>query len=154
MSKQPKQLEPWQVADADRLTKLFEAKKSDISQAEFGARHGIGTQGMVWQYLSGTRPLNIDAAVAFAKGLDVGIADFSPTIAARILDAALVAESRSSESVPATLRWQGPKWFPPEAYRLLDLYYGTDKDGQAEIMNTAAEAKRKRLPGTAASNEA
>ena len=41
------------------LFNLFDAREPKISQAKFGEDFGIGTQGMVWQYMSGTRPLSI-----------------------------------------------------------------------------------------------
>lgn len=39
---------------------------------------------MVWQYLNGHRPLNINAATGFALGLSVGIGQFSPRLAREI----------------------------------------------------------------------
>jgi hypothetical protein len=81
MTKKP--LEQWQIEDAQRLAALFK-KHASSSQADFGAEHGIGSQGMIWQYLSGHRPLNVDAATKFANGLAIKIDDFSPTLAQQI----------------------------------------------------------------------
>jgi len=53
-----------------------------MSQAEFGDKFGIGTQGMVSQYILGTRPLNIEAAAKFARGLGCCIVDINPRLAA------------------------------------------------------------------------
>ena len=70
---------------AERLRLLYEQRvPSEMSQAEFGKTYGIGTQGMVWQYLSGHRPLNLDAAAKFAKGLRCTIADISPELARHV----------------------------------------------------------------------
>lgn len=63
-----------------RLRELFN-KRAGMSQQEFAERFGLGTQGMVWQYLSGYRPLNYEAAAKFAKGLNCRIDDFSPEMA-------------------------------------------------------------------------
>lgn len=63
-----------------RLRELFD-KRAGMSQLEFAERFGLGTQGMVWQYLSGYRPLNYEAAAKFAKGLNCRIDDFSPEMA-------------------------------------------------------------------------
>jgi hypothetical protein len=75
--------------EAAKLKTLFEAYKVSqaakgvkITQAGFGAEHGIGVQGMVWQYLNGATPLNLPAAVAFASALGCQIADFSKRLAA------------------------------------------------------------------------
>ncbi|VVE53170.1 putative phage repressor [Pandoraea communis] len=78
-------LQPWQIEDAARLKSLFSARTS-LSQAEFGAEFGIGSQGMVWQYLNGRRSLNSKAAAAFARGLGITISDFSPTLAKEAMD--------------------------------------------------------------------
>lgn len=96
--REPKKLESWQVEDASRLDALF-GQRSSLSQAAFGAQFEIGTQGMVWQYLKGKRPLNISAARKFAEGLEVAIGEFSPTLAQQIAQASAltVNAARSSE---------------------------------------------------------
>src|SRR5689334_22046981 len=96
------------------LKKLFD-ERAGMSQAEFGATYGLGTQGMVWQYLSGYTPLNVEAAAKFAKGLGCTISDISPEMAAalqndvlpvlgaRILRSALKAVVSLLLSVPPLL---------------------------------------------------
>lgn len=65
-----------------RLKRLYEAKvPQDVTQEKFGADNDIGTAGMVWQYLSGHRPLNYEAAAKFAKGLGCSIYDICPDMA-------------------------------------------------------------------------
>jgi hypothetical protein len=87
MKPDSKPLDTWQLEDAARLKALLAARAPKISQADFGAQFDIGSQGMVWQYLAGRRPLNIKAATAFARGLAVPVDAFSPTIAAQIAEA-------------------------------------------------------------------
>lgn len=71
--------------DAERLRKLYEKRVPEgMSQTEFGQLFEIGTQGMVSQYLTGHRPLNIEAAAKFARGLGCTIADISPDMARRL----------------------------------------------------------------------
>lgn len=71
--------------DSDRLRVLYDQRvPTDMSQAKFGEVYGIGTQAMVWQYLSGKRPLNFEAAAKFARGLRCTIADISPELARKI----------------------------------------------------------------------
>lgn len=63
----------------DRLKRLYEQRvPADMTQKDFGRRHGIGSQSMVAQYLNGDRPLNFEAAVKFAKALGVSVYDISP----------------------------------------------------------------------------
>jgi len=74
----PKQDARWPDAHI-RLKKLYEQRvPSGMTQEEFGQEYGIGTQGMVWQYLNGHTPLNYDAASKFAEGLRCTIEDISP----------------------------------------------------------------------------
>jgi len=98
--KEKKPLEDWQKADAEKLLRLFKARLEtdadgkQISQMDFGAKYGIGSQGMVWQYLHAHRPLNIKAAVAFARGLGLKVSDFSPTLAGQIEEASQIEQER------------------------------------------------------------
>lgn len=148
MAKEPKLLEPWQAEDAARLKALF--LRQEKSQAQFGYDFDIGTQGMVWQYLAARRPLNIEAAVAFAKGLNVGISEFSPTLAEKIKNASMFI---SAPNERADHHHTGPDWINPEAYMLLDLYYAADDRSREEIMNTAMEAKWRVVGRDRAANE-
>lgn len=99
MGKNVSTIEPWQQQDAARLDALFDAH-AKISQTEFGERYEIGSQGMVWQYLSGRRALNIKAAAAFARGLGVNIDDFSPTLAEQIARASAETAAGRSDNWP------------------------------------------------------
>lgn len=78
-----KPLADWQIADARRLKRLFR-ERAKRTQTEFGDLFGIGSQGMEWQYLNGHTPLNLSAALRFAKGLGCEVRDFSPQLAAEI----------------------------------------------------------------------
>jgi transcriptional regulator with XRE-family HTH domain len=92
------ELAPWQREDAERLARLFKAN-TRLSQAAFGAQFGIGTQSMVWQYMSGYRPLSAEVAARFARGLDVDLREISPRLAEEV--DAMAAATRSSNAVPA-----------------------------------------------------
>lgn len=86
MTKPPrKPLASWQKEDAARLKALFDSAALD-TQEDFGLRNGIGSQALVWQYLNGYIPLNLRAALKFARGLGCSVAEFSPTLAAEIYD--------------------------------------------------------------------
>ena len=75
-------------AEAAALKALYEARTAGVSQAAFGALHDIGSSGMVWQYLSGHRPLNLEAATKFARALGVTIDSFSPRLAQHVRESA------------------------------------------------------------------
>lgn len=105
MSKKTPALQPWQVEDAKRLRDLYEKKEEKIPQDKFGPKYGIGSQGMVWQYLTAYRALNITAAEKFASALNVQIEQFSPTLAEEIKKAASKVTVKESRFSPETLRF-------------------------------------------------
>lgn len=71
---------PEQIEEARKLKALFK-EKSSLTQKDFAMRYGLRSAGNIWHYLNGTRPLNLQAATAFASGLGIGIAEFSPRLA-------------------------------------------------------------------------
>jgi hypothetical protein len=82
------------IAEAAALKLLFDAQP--LGQAVFGRRFDIGGQSMVSQYLTGRRPLNLPAAINFARGLQRPIAAFSPRLAALAAQAASTTPSNAS----------------------------------------------------------
>ena len=76
--------------EAKRLKRIFD-ERATMSQSAFGHEFEIGTQGMVSQYLLGRRPLNLQAAMKFARGLGVSIEDFSPRLAGEASEAVAMA---------------------------------------------------------------
>lgn len=96
-----------QQEDARRLRELYTAYRSagGKRQEDFAEDYGLKTQGNMGHYLHGRRPLNLRAAIGFAKGIGVPIAAFSPTIAAEIEEAAPLARSGSPQKpIPLTLQ--------------------------------------------------
>ena len=82
--KMPKQDRRWPDAHVALKRLYAERVPAGMTQEEFGAEFGIGTQGMVWQYLNGHRPLNVEAAAKFARGLRCTIQDISPEMASAL----------------------------------------------------------------------
>lgn len=87
----PETVTPTPLEDADRLRQLLD--DLEVSQSEFADKYGIGSQAQFWQYLNpdkkGGRPLNVMAAIGFAKGIDelqrrCTVGDFSPYLQAII----------------------------------------------------------------------
>ena len=68
-------------SDNERL-RLIWKERATLSQKEFGKKYELGSVSMVSQYLLGRRPLNLPAAVKFARGLGVPLEEISPTLAA------------------------------------------------------------------------
>lgn len=73
------------------LKALIEAKFGKRKNAEFCRLHGInGGPSMLAQHISGHRPIGIDAAIAYSKGLEAPVSAFSPRLAALIESASAV----------------------------------------------------------------
>lgn len=78
-----KNLTTEQLQDASRLKALYESKKNALGITQYTIADELGiTQGAVGHYLNGRNALNLSVAAAFAKILQVSIADFSPSIEA------------------------------------------------------------------------
>lgn len=85
--------------DAERLKVLYLERAGGLTQKEFGLNYGIGSQGMVWQYLNNKRPLNAGVALKFANALGVPIGAFSPTLAEQIASGGKVEIQRVGISI-------------------------------------------------------
>ncbi|HCB1201293.1 TPA: helix-turn-helix transcriptional regulator, partial [Klebsiella pneumoniae] len=74
-----------QIADAERLKALYEAKKKElgITQQSIADMLDI-SQGGVGHYLNGRNALNAAVAAVFARALQVDVSDFSPSLAKEI----------------------------------------------------------------------
>jgi transcriptional regulator with XRE-family HTH domain len=74
-------------AEAAALRALYEDHGDEPHKA-FAKRTGLASAAMVWQYLSGHRPLNLAAASRFAGGLGVPVRQFSPRLDAEFREIA------------------------------------------------------------------
>jgi transcriptional regulator with XRE-family HTH domain len=152
-------LEQWQTEDAARLKALFVAKKEEMkianvpfTQDTFAESSGISSGNMVWQYLSGHRPLNIAAAALFAQGLATSIGEFSPTLAERAVAHAKATNGAAPESPsdPLGLTCETAEEIGLlTAYRLAkklnDLAILNSYDGITEELLSRLAAERKKV---------
>lgn len=90
MEKRRSKVTPEHAEEARRLRELWEREKPRLqaaglgTQDAFGDHYGIGNQAAVGHFLNGKAPLSLKAAVAFARGLGCGVADFSPRLAKQL----------------------------------------------------------------------
>jgi hypothetical protein len=132
-------------AEATALKALYEAQKPRPTHGAFGKKHGLGSTGMVWQYLNAHRPLNLEAATKFAGGLGVPIERFSPRLAAAAALARGAGGNHMAVVVPApapiardsaTLVWPFPRLDPKKVQRLNPQQI---RDLEAVMLLTAAQ---------------
>lgn len=84
----------WTVEDeAKRLHGRFDALKETqgVGQAEFARKYDVpGGPSMVSQHIKGRRPINLEAATAYAAGFACRLEDISPRLAREIEKAARI----------------------------------------------------------------
>lgn len=136
--KKAARLESWQVEDARRLRALWDAYKErgGLSQEAFAAEFSIGNQTMVAQYLTPTTPLNLPAAVKFAKGIGCKIDEFSPTLAELVTSALPFATATGPAYVQNPLEGE-----------LLRIYRKLNPDNQDQLIGTASRLLNEQTPG-------
>lgn len=109
-------LSDWQLQDSARLKSLFQAKRGELklTQEKLAAELGDGvTQGAVSHFMNGRTALSVNAAVVFAKALQVPVSDISPTLAAQIEKmAASLPDMRPSHREAEDIR------IPPRSFDL------------------------------------
>lgn len=131
-------LEGWEIEAAKRLKELFK-DKTESSQKAFGKQFEIGTGGMVSQYINAKRPIGLQAAIKFARGLGVSVGDISPNLAAQL---------PKGESAP-TVALVRDAWPEPSfedavrviALRLIDADDATRRRAVGVLADIATEPK-------------
>ncbi len=64
--------------EAANLHALFE----NVNRAEFARKHGVpGGESMIYQHISGRKPISLACAVAYAIGFGKPLAEISPRLA-------------------------------------------------------------------------
>ncbi|MBD9417635.1 hypothetical protein IB259_00175 [Achromobacter sp. ACM04] len=101
----------WTIEEeASALRARFEG----VNRAAFARSHQIkGGQAMIYQHITGRRPLNLEAATAYAQGLGCSLADISPRLAAEAQKAAALTSDAALRVSPTEAPWPFPS--TPEA---------------------------------------
>ncbi|EHK2735212.1 helix-turn-helix transcriptional regulator [Salmonella enterica] len=105
-----KKLTAEQLEDAKRLRALYESKKKSlkVTQQKIADELDV-SQGAIGHYLTGRNALNIQAASAFARFLEVSISEFSPSLAREAASLSQVANSpathKPEDSLPPPSEW-------------------------------------------------
>lgn len=139
-----KTLTPVQIADAERLKAIYEAKKKElgITQQSIADMLDI-SQGGVGHYLNGRNALNAAAASVFAKVLQVDVSAFSPSLAKEIsaMSAASTTNARYAGryspgvKYPVLSKIQAGSWAEacePYALKDIDLWLESDAHTQGD----------------------
>lgn len=95
--------------EGEALRKRFDdlKKNEGVSRADFARKHGLkGGDSMIYQHITGHRPMNIDAAIVYAKGFACELHEISPRLAveAKEMAVAIGAENNAASDSPQKAR--------------------------------------------------
>lgn len=112
------------LEEAERLKALF----AGVNRAEFARKNKIaGGASYIYQHITARRPLNLDAALAYAKGLNVHLSEISPRLADEIAN----ANKHIHNS-------QAPYYL--EIEKVIELMEGTDDRGRLKCLLAIEDA--------------
>jgi SOS-response transcriptional repressor LexA len=99
-------LSPHQLADAKRLKaawKAYQDARREVgerpTQEWLAAETGLGTQGVIWQYLNGNIPLNLKALLKICKAIGSRPSDISPTLTESMPDFVAAQKTLASPKI-------------------------------------------------------
>lgn len=74
---------PWQIEAAAALRKMMEAhkKSTGMTKEVFAEKYNLGSAGNLGHYIHGRQPINLTAALRFAKGLGCDVTDIHASFA-------------------------------------------------------------------------
>lgn len=110
----------WTIEEeAERLAKRFHG----LNRAAFARDYGVsGGQSMIYQHITGRRPISLEAAQSYARGFSCSLADISPRLAEEAKKAALSLGEIEFENEEVTLT--------DEQKRVLALVSGIRKEAR------------------------
>lgn len=112
-------LSEWQLQDSARLKSIFQAKRGELklTQEKLASELGDGvTQGAVSHFMNGRTALSVNAAVVFARALEVPVSDISPTLSAQIEKMTSALPDRRPTAADHTIETR----IPPRGFDLQD----------------------------------
>lgn len=112
-------MENWTIQEeADRLKARFKG----VNRAEFARTYSIkGGDACIYQHISGRRPISLDAALGYAKGFNIGLAEISPRLASEL------------EKVNQKFKHSDAPYYE-EIERVIELMENTDDRGRLKCL--------------------
>lgn len=139
-----KTITPAQLADAQRLKAIYEAKKKELGVTQQSIADALDiSQGAVGHYLNGRNALNTSVAAVFAKLLGVSVSEFSQSLAKEISNMSSVASENTTyvgkyvpgSKYPVISKVQAGAWceaVEPYSLKDIDLWLESDAHIQGE----------------------
>lgn len=83
----------------------LKARFLGVNQAAFAREHNVpGKASMVSQHIHGLRPINLESAIAYARGFGVPLEEISPRLARQARDATATVQGVAVEAKAGSLR--------------------------------------------------
>ncbi|OMG87990.1 helix-turn-helix transcriptional regulator [Achromobacter xylosoxidans] len=103
----------------DEEASALRARFEGVNRAAFARDHQVkGGQAMIYQHITGRRPINVEAAMAYAEGFGCSLAEISPRLALEAQKAAALASETVAAETPAPMPWPFPE-IPEDQVRAL-----------------------------------
>lgn len=133
MKQKKKPLTPEQLEDAKRLKAVYEARKAErgISQDDVADALGVG-QSAIASLLNGVNALNASNASELARFFNVGVEEFSPSIASEIAQM-YSALGQEGKSIP---KYEYPLFAEVQAGPFGEVGTYTERDAEKWIATT------------------
>ena len=124
--------------EAENLKDRFSKK----NRAEFARESGIkGGPAMIYQHISGRRPISLDAALVYAKGFNVPLSEISPRLAMEAANAVALDQELTKSEITQTK----PIAYQKDIEDVIRLMLGADEIGKGMVViavKTALEARK------------
>lgn len=140
--------------EGEALRKRFDDLKrtQGISRAKFAKDHGLnGGDSMVYQHITGHRPMSMEAAIAYAKAFTCELHEISPRLAEEAKQMAAAIGSNDEKSKEVVKQEDSPKAtavIKPKTRRqdriemIVTLLHQTDLEGLAAVLEHARLAAK------------
>ncbi|ULY27998.1 hypothetical protein HRK05_03400 [Bordetella pertussis] len=82
-----------------------------VNRAAFARDHEVkGGQAMIYQHITGRRPISIEAAMAYAAGFNCKLEEISPRLALEAQKAAALSSETIAPQVSESIVWPFPRF--------------------------------------------
>lgn len=140
--------------EADNLRKHFDG----VNRAAFAQENKLkGGPALIYQHITGRRPISLDAAIVYADGFKCSLEEISPRLALEVK----AAFSRLSEKIQSTPSPASPSSAPPEVggvtahdiAEVVSVLCQTDEMGRRNIKAAVQSARLRISTSTAPDNQ-
>jgi hypothetical protein len=132
--------------EAEKLNARF----LTVNRAAFARDNGLkGGQAIIYQHITGRRPISLDAALAYVKGFSCNLEEISPRLAMEVMEAAakigIHSKTLQIDEIPkiAGIVTNVEKSVNVNALNeLISAFLCSDDEGRSQILRLARDVAR------------